>query len=118
GPLGAQLARLTGVIDRESARQDLRRLGFEILQRVVERYTRWNRPLNADRVELLEALQIAWLRRCLERGECRQRNELAVRTGDVHLRKLIGRESVGPLDQRDHFVASTLNAESIDVIAA
>src|SRR5262249_42754284 len=56
---GPQLPRFAGVVDREALRQDLPRLRFQVAQRLVERYRRWNDALDADRVQLLKLLQLA-----------------------------------------------------------
>ena len=45
-------------------------------QRLIERHRRRNDALDANRVELLELLQLARFRRRLQAGERRQRNEL------------------------------------------
>ena len=80
----------------------------------------WRRDhaLDAHRVELLEALQLARLGRRLERGEGRERHQLALRARDVDLRELVRRQALAALDLRDHLVAAALDAEAVDVVAA
>src|SRR5436190_2213443 len=55
-PLGAQLARLARVVDREALRQHRLRLRLEKAERLVERHRRRNDALNADGIQLLEFL--------------------------------------------------------------
>ncbi len=117
GSLGAELAGLAGVIDREAARQGLR-LVFDELQRGVERDTGRVGALDADGVELLEALQLARLRRGGERGKGRKRNELPTAACDVDLRQLIGCQPVAATDERNDLVAPPLDAEAVHVVSA
>ena len=56
--LGAQLARLARVVDREALRQDRPGLRFQEGQRLIERHRRGNDTLDAHGVELLEFLQL------------------------------------------------------------
>ena len=90
--LRPQLARLSRVVDREPLRQGGARFIFEEAQRLIERNGRRDHTLYADRVELLEFLQLARLCGGLQRGEGRERHELVARAGDVDAGQLFGRE--------------------------
>src|SRR5205814_1861037 len=104
GALGAELARLAGIVDRIAARERLAGFVLEVLERIVERDARRESALDADGVELLEAFEIARLGRRLQRREGRQRHELPAAAGDVDLRELVGRQPVGALYERDDLV--------------
>ena len=78
-----QLPRLSRVVDREPLWQGGARFVFEEAQRLIERNRRRDHTLYADRVELLEFLQLARLCGGLEGGEGRERHELIARAGDV-----------------------------------
>src|SRR5881409_2903632 len=54
----------------------------------------------------------------LQRGEGRERHELAVLTGHVDILELVGCEALAALDLGDHLVAAPLDAEAIDVVPA
>src|SRR5205085_12470648 len=95
-PLDAELARLARVVDGEAGRQARPRLVLEERERLVERDAGRDDALDAHRVELLEALQLARLRGRRQLRERRERHELAVRTGDVEVRELVGRQALGP----------------------
>ena len=117
-PLRAQLARLTGVIDRETLGQRLRRLGLEIVERLVQRHARRDDALDANGVELLEPLQLARLGRRLQRGEGRKRHQPPLGPRHVDVFQLIRGEALAALHLGDHLVASPLDAEAVDVIPA
>src|SRR4029077_13123396 len=85
----AQLARLARVVDGEALRQVRLRLGLEEAERLVQRHRRRNDALNADRIELLELLQLPRFGGRAQRSERRQRDELVLGPGDVDLRQLI-----------------------------
>ena len=116
--LGPELARLAGVIDREALRQDGPGFVFEQAQRPIERHRRRDHSLHPHGVELLELLQLARLGGRPQTRERRQRHELVAGSRDVNLRQLIGRETLGTLDLRNHLVAAALNAEAVDIVAA
>ena len=116
--LGPELARLAGVIDRETLRQDGSGFVFEEAQRPVERNRRWDHTLNAHRIELLEFFQLPGLGGGPQACERRQRHELVARSRDVHLRELIGGEPLGALHLRNDLVAPALNTEPVDIVAA
>ena len=114
---GAQLPRLTGIVERVAARHDLARLGLEERQRLIERHRGRNDRLDAHRIQLLEAFELAWLGRGLERGERRQRHQLALGPGHIDRLQLFRREPLAALDLRDHLVAAALDAEPVDEVA-
>ena len=87
-------------------------------QRLIERNRRRDHALDAHGIELLKLLQLPRLGRRPQAGERRQRNELVVRSGDVHLRQLIGRQPLRALDLRNDLVAPALDAEPVDVVPA
>ncbi len=54
----------------------------------------------------------------LQGGKGGERHELVLRSGDVDLRELLGRQTLRALDLRNDFVASALNAEPVDIVSA
>src|SRR5439155_18847064 len=88
----SQLARFTGIVDREARRQDLSGFVLEEPKGLIERNLRRNDPLDPDRVQLLEFLQLARLGGRAKGSESGQRNQPVCGTSDIHLRQLIGRQ--------------------------
>src|SRR5581483_3499471 len=115
---GAQLARLTRVIEREALRKRLVRLVFKEAQRLVERNVRRDHTLNAHRVELLKFLELARFSRSAQPGNRRQRHEFALRCRDVDVGQLIGRQAFYTPNLGNDFIAPALDAEAIHVVAA
>src|SRR5205823_7829386 len=99
--LGAELPRLARVIDRVARRQRAPGLRLEVAERLVERHAGRDHALEAHGIELLEALELARLRGRLERGERRERHELATGAAHVDRLELLGRQALGPLDLRN-----------------
>ena len=71
-----------------------------------------------DRVELLKAVERARHDRVLEGGDGAQRDQLAVRAGDVDVAELVGVEPVDPLNLRNDLVAAAGDIEAVDEVAA
>src|SRR6266446_3580176 len=116
--LHPKLARLARVVHSEALRQDSLGLVFQETQRFVERHIRRNHSLNGHGVELLKFFQFARLSRRLQRGEGGEWDEFVVRSFDVDLLELIGRQTLGALDLWNDFVTPPLNAEAIYIIPA
>ncbi len=79
----AQLARLAGVVHRETFRQNPGGFVFEETQGAVERDVGRDGALDFDRVQLLEPVNRPRLDRLLQRGERGQPHQFAVGTADV-----------------------------------
>src|SRR6266545_1679406 len=107
-----------GVVDREALRQDGPGFVFEKTQRLIERDRRRDHTLDADGIELLKFLQLPRLGRGSQARERREWHELVAGSGDVHLRKLIGRQALRARDLRNDLIAPALDAEPVDVVAA
>src|SRR5262249_32263010 len=105
-------------IEREALRQLRARLVLEEAERAVERDPWRNHSLHANRVQLLELLELARLCGGPQARERRERHELAVRTRDVDPLQLFGRESIAARDLRDHLVAAAIDAEAVHVITS
>ena len=103
----------------EPAGQNVARLGLEKTERPVERNCRRDQALDAHGIQLLKFLQLAGLRCGLERGECGQRNEPVLGpTRNVHVAELIRGQPRRALHLRNDFVAASLNAEAVHVVAS
>src|SRR6185369_1450932 len=90
---------------------------FEHFKRLVQRHSRRYHSLDAHRVKLLKLLQLPRLGSGLQGREGGKRHQLVLRSRDVNLRQLLGRQALGALDLGNNFVASALNAEPVDVIS-
>src|SRR5262245_19921526 len=93
-------------------------LVLEKPERLVEWNLWWDHALNAHGVKLLELFQLARLSRRTKAGEGRQWHQAVCRSRDVHLRKLIGRQTLCAFNLRNHLVTSPLDAEAVDVVPA
>jgi hypothetical protein len=112
------LARLPGVIDDESAGEDLRRALLENLEGLVDGDARREDGGDLGRVELLEAVDLARFRGFLQLREGGELQELAVGAPYVGGAELVGIKAALALDLRDDLVAASLGAEAVDVVPA
>ena len=115
-PLGAQLARLAGVVEDIPLGQDLCRLVLQEAQGLIQRPHRHAADL--DRVELLEAVERAGHHGFAKRGDGGERDQFSVRAGDIDVLQLVRVEAVDPLDLRNDLVAAPGDVEAVDEIAA
>src|SRR5271168_3515174 len=114
----SELTRFTGVIYGESLGQNLLGLILEKCQCLVEGHIRGDYALNSYRIQLLKFIQRARFRCGLQRGKGREWHEFVGRSLHIDLRKLLGGETLDPLNLRDDLVAAPLNAESVDIVPA
>ena len=116
--LRPELPRLPRVVNREALGQGGAGFLFEEAQRLIERDGRRDDALDADGIQLLELLQFTRLGGRSQAGKRRERNQLVIGPGDVHLLQLICRQTLVAFELWNHLVAAALDAEPVDVIAA
>ena len=114
--LGAQLARLTGVVQDIALGQDLGGLVFQEAQGLVQRAD--GHTADLDRIELLKAVQRTRHGGVADGGDGAERHQLVVGTGDVDVLELVRVQPVDPLDLRDHLVTAAGDVEAVDEITA
>src|SRR5262245_4164035 len=87
-------------------------------ERLVEWNLWWNDALEAHAIKQLEVFQLTRLSRRTKAGEGRQWHQPVCRSRDVHLRKLIGRQTLCAFNLWNDLVTSPLDAEAVDVVSA
>ncbi len=97
-------------------RQNGRRRVFQDLEPRCE--PAWRHAGNLDRVELLEPVQRAGLDPLAHGRNGAERHELPIRPGHVDVLQLVDGEPPGALDLRNDLVASAVDVESVDEVAA
>ena len=115
-PLGAELARLTRVIDHVALGQDLGGFIFQKAQGLIKRAHGY--AADRDGVELLKTVQRARHGGVSDRGDRAEGHELSVRSGNVNIFQLVRVEAVHAFDLWDDLVAAAGDIEAIDKIAA
>src|SRR5205085_11563963 len=108
--------RFARVVDRVALGQNLRRLAFEVLERLVQRTE--SDAAELHRIELLEAVQRARRYGIADVRDGAERHELTIRSGDMHVLELLGVHALDAQELRDDLVAAAGDAEAVDVIAA